>query len=264
MEFRNEESALQYMNERKKEIMDDIACERNEYEQQYQTVRSIPEVRALVEEVIRLMREKYYDRVEFLHDHITLGNRSILGYRSTLGNRSDPTSVEVYYRSFNLNSPQRNLTGFIKFLCEEVYKKTGYDLQLDIGSAFNGSYNVAVRKFQLHPSDDDLGLPPSHNCSRHVGKRISGRNIIAEIYNFRSRYCSIDRFEFDSNENRYDMIPHNSRDIAECPGGFFRFACFYELTYIRRMSPHSSSMVSVFLFNATPNPKSKPTGGVNW
>lgn len=259
MEFRNEESALQYIAERKKEIMADIARERNEYEQQYQTVRSIPEVRALVEEVIRLMREKYYDRVEFLHDHITLGNRS--GYR---GCGPDPTSVEVYYHSFNLNPPQRNLTGFIKFLCEEVYKKTGYDLQLDIRSCFHGSYDVAVSKFHLPPSDDDLGTPPAHNCSRSVGRRISGRNIITEIFNFRNRYCSIDRFYCDSDRNRRDMFQRDCRDIAEFSEGFFRYACFYELTYIGRMSPHSSSMVSVFLFNATPNPNSKPAGGVDW
>lgn len=255
MEFRNEESALQYMTQRKNEILADINREREEYNLQYQKVRAIPEVRALVGEVVRLMREKYYGRVEFLRDHIILRNNSH-GY--------DPAAVKVYYHSFNLNPPQRNLTGFIKFLCEEVYKQTGNDLQLDIVSSFHGSYEVVVSKFHLPPHDDDLGIPPAHNCSRGVGKRISGRNIIAEIYNFRSRYCSIDRFYCDSNRNRSDMFRRDCRDIAEFPEGFFRRACFYELTYIGRMSPFSRFEFLALLFNATPDPNSKPAGGINW
>jgi len=255
MEFNSKDKAFQYMTQRKNEVLADIKGEREENNQQYQNVRAIPEVQALVSEVVRLMREKYYSRVEIQSKNILLRNSSY-GY--------DPTAVKVYYETFNLNAPQRNRIGFIKFLCEEIYRQTGNDLQLDIVSAFNGSYDVVVQKFHLNPHDNDLGIPPAHNCSRQVAKRVSGRKIIAEIADFRKRYCSIDYFQVNSYGNRLDMFRRDHCDIAEFPEGFFRRACFYELTYMRRMSPHSSSGLDAFLFNATPDPNSKPDTRVNW
>ncbi len=243
MEFNSKDKAFQYMTQRKNEILTDIKCEREENNQQYQKVRAIPEVRALVSEVVRLMREKYYSRVEIQSKNILLRNSSY-GY--------DPTAVKVYYETFNLNAPQRNRIGFIKFLCEEVYKQTGHDLQLDIVSFVIGSNDVA--KCYLAPRDDSFD---------RVAKRISGRNIIAEIADFRTSCCSINYYQVDNN-HRPDGFKRNERDIAEFPEGFFRRACFYELTYMRRMSPHGSSGVDAFLSNTTPDPNSKPSTKVNW
>ncbi len=254
MQFNSKDSAFQYMTQRKNEILADINRERTEYSLQYQKVRAIPEVRALVNEVVRLMREKYYSRVEIQREYILLRNSSH-GY--------DPTAVKVHYHCYNLNTPQSNRIGFIKFLCEEVYKQTGNDLQLDIVSSFNGSYNVVACKYHLKPLDDDLGTPPAHNCSRRVARRISGRNIITEITDFRTRYCSIDYYQVDS-YHRTDLFRRDASDIAEFPEGFFRRACFYELTHMSRMSPHNATGLYAFLFNAAPDPNSKPSTKVNW
>ena len=253
MEFRNQESALQYMNERKSQIMAEIKREREENNRQCQKLRSIPEVKALVDEVVRLMRGNYYSNVNVLRDKILLKTSSSQSYTA---------ATKILYSTFNLGSLQNSQIAFVKLLCEEVYKQTGYDLQSNAFASFCGSPNVITGKFKLNIYDDDCGLPPAHGSQVRVHQCFSGRNIISEIFNFRSRFCSIDLFQVD-NYNR--IYQHDLPDIAETPVGFFRLAYFYEITYVRSISPDSGHFdVGIPLFNITPDPNSKPDTRVNW
>lgn len=255
MRFNNKDSAFQYMVERKNEIIAGIDRERETYIQQYQRVSSIPEVGALVNEVVRLMQENYYS-------HVCIGSERVV-----LKHRLDEPAANgtsVYYRSFNLNAPQYNLIGFIKYLCKEVYDRLNYDLRLRLLASVCGSYEVVVNKFRLNIYDADNGIPPSHCCAVPVYKNVSGKNIITEITDFCRRYCSIDYFDGDASSNRYELIKHDHCDIAEIPEGLFRSACFYELTHIKNVRTDRVGGCGIILSNATPAPNSQPIDGINW
>ena len=253
MKFNNKESAHQYIAQRKQALIDEINLERAAYEQQYQKIRSIPEVRALVNEVIRLLSEQKYL-------HVIIGSTNIQLIDKITNVRAQAT---IEYSAFHLNDPKGNRLAFQKYLCEEIYARLGCDLQLSLIASICGSREVIQNKFHFCAHDCELNT--AHNC-KAVSKEIwvSGRNVFNEISNLRNQYCMVDCYECDNGNNQYNLIANNNPNIASVVPGFFNNGHFYELTYIENIHQSISYGGRFVLFNSTPNRNSKPAGGVDW
>ena len=251
MKFNNKEAALSYMGARKNEVINEINRERDVYVQQYQKVRSIPEVRALVDEVVRILDTKNYPLIKIERDSIIFQ----ANFRDVIG------QATIKYSSFGLNTPNGNQLPFMKFLCEEVFKRLGYDLHTQMTINVRGAREVLGRKFNL-PLDENDSITANH-CGFTFSKvTVCGRNVFDEIASQRNKYCSIDLFECDYGTHEYRRLPHDNLNIASVAPGLFNKGFVYELSCVEDISPYTIYGVGISLFKS--GSSQKTNSGVNW
>ena len=251
MKCNNKESALRYITARKNEVLREINCEREMYIQQYQKIKTIPEVRALVDEIVRILDTENYPLIKIERDGIIFQ----ANFRDVVG------QATIKYSSYGLNTPTGNQLPFMKFLCEEVYRRLGYDLHTQLTINVHGAREILGHKFNL-PLDEDDSITANHGGFAFGKVTVCGRQVFDEIASQCNKYCSIDLFECDYGAHDYSRLPHNNPSIASVAPGFFSKGFVYELSYVEEVYPYNTYGVGISLFKS--GQSSKPNSGVNW
>lgn len=226
--------------------MDAIRQDLRAYEQSYQKAMSIPEVRSLVAEVIRLMSEQYYSVLE-------LGSEYIAFY--TKGMQPGAVPMKLHYSKFNLNNFNRGNLGFVKYLCKEIYSKLGYDLKVQMDVSLHGARSVLEERYHASDRDRDSGSVQKHNASLSTRCSFLGRELFDRIAQYRQSHCSVDEFPYDPaiGDKNYTSYHH----VAYVPAGFFHDSMVFELSKVTNMYATGGTW-GITLINSTSNPNPGP------